>query len=86
MTANIESRIEKLEARLMPVEGELKVVFLVGIAPDGVVDEPRKYSDGDGNELHRECGESLETFQRRAVEWARELHPPKIPYAICVLF
>jgi hypothetical protein len=83
MATNIESRIEALETKLVPVEGELKVVFVAGVAPDGVVDEPTKY--GDGNELHRECGESLAAFQRRAAAWARELHPPKIPHAVCVL-
>lgn len=86
MGINIELRIGRLESKLLPVTGELQVTFVVGVKPDQSIDEPWAVEDGAGNTLQRDCDEQQEAFRHRATEWAKGLHPVRVPHdVICIL-
>lgn len=87
MVTSIESRLERLEAALVPADPEARMVVTIAwVKPDGPADPITGYSDGDGHTLEREEGELPETFQARAEAWVRMVHEHKDPLCCCVLF
>lgn len=87
MTTNIEARLDKLEAKLAPVNpDERMVVIVVWVNADRTTDLVSGFSDGAGHTLEREPDEELEAFEDRARAWVRTKHPPEHPSSICVLW
>ncbi len=91
MVTNIESRIEALEARLVPVDpAKLMVIILAWVGRDSTPDQITAYSEGmysDENKhvLRREPNESPEAFEKRAITWARFEHRHDNPPRSCVV-
>ncbi len=87
MAANIESRIEALEAKLVPSNPQERMVVTINwVKPDGPADPITGYADGDGHTLQREEGELPAAFQARATDWVRMVHEHKDALCCCVLF
>ncbi len=87
MTTNIESRIEALEARLVPSNPqERTVITIVLVKPDGPSDPVTAYSDWSGHTLQREPDELPAAFQARAEAWVRMVHEHDDPRCLCALF
>ncbi len=87
MATNIESRLERLEAKLLPSNPEERMVIFImwtsAVSGGALVDS---YSDWNGHELRREPDESPESFQARAEAWARFEHRHDNPTFACALY
>ncbi len=87
MATNIESRLERLEARLVLSKPRERLVIIINwVDRDSTPDQITAYSDGDGHTLEREQGESPEAFEARAEAWARFEHRHDDPMPACVLY
>jgi len=75
MTLSLESRIEKLEAKLVPSNpAERTVVIINWVNTDKTPGIVAAYSDGCGHELQREPDEEPGAFEVRATAWIRTEH------------
>ncbi len=87
MATNIESRIEALEARLVPSNPQERTVIIIALVkPDGSSDPVTAYSDGDRHNLEREPDELPAAFQDRATAWVRFEHRHDDPRCLCALW
>jgi hypothetical protein len=85
VATNIESRIERLEAKLLAVSGIQDVMIIHIVDRTGQTDDIDIYRDMDGHTLPRNRGEDSEAFQERAKRWVWEEFPPADPRSICAL-
>ena len=87
MATNIESRLERLEAKLvLSNPQERMVLFLIWTSSTSTKPLVDNYSDKkNGHTLRREPDESPESFQDRATAWVRFEHRHDAPECACVL-